>query len=334
MSRTALLNSAGALATLCVLTVSGPAVGETYVTFNVNNNATSVTAINSGGAVTGYDCDDVSCSGFVRAADGTITSFDPTGSILTYPFDINRKGSITGYFCDSSDPCSAQGFVRKPEGKISTIAAPNGYTNIAPTAINNNGLIAGSVEDNGAGHTHGFLRSRDGTITTFDPTGSLLTIPTTINANGDVAGYYADSVRKIHGFLRTADGTITNFDCKKSSDTWAFGISGKDAIAGECANDTATTGFERTPGGKIKIFAVQGASATYPHGMNAKGAITGEYSDSGNAIHGFVGSPKSGFTSFDVPRGNRTEPSSINDGGVVAGSYTSGGSINGFIRTP
>jgi hypothetical protein len=158
--------------------------------------------------------------------------------------------------------------------------------------------------------------------------------PTAMNGSGLITGSDADDSGHRHGFLRTADGTITNFDCKKSSDTWALGISAKDAVAGECANDTATTGFERTPGGKIKIFAVQGASATYPHGMNTKGAITGEYSDSGNAIHGFVGSPKSGFTSFDVPGGNRTEPSSINESGDIAGSYTSGGSINGFIRTP
>jgi hypothetical protein len=83
-----------------------------------------------------------------------------------------------------------------------------------------------------------------------------------------------------------------------------------------------------------KTFAVQNSIATYPHGINAKGAITGEYSDSGGAIHGFVGSPKSGFTSFDVPGGSETDPSSINDGGDIPGNYTSGGSIAGFIRTP
>lgn len=333
MSRTALLNTAGTLATLCALAASGPVAAETYVTFNVNNQDTFVTAINAGGMVTGYDCGSTSCSGYVRAADGTITSFDPTGSIITYPFGINRKGSITGYFCESSDPCSAQGFVRKPDGKIGIFSAPGGYTDIEPTAITDSGLITGSDADS-AGHRHGFVRGSDGTITTFDPAGSFSTVPTVINGNGDIAGYYEDSARNIHGFLRMADGTITGFDCKKSSDSWAFGISGKDTVAGECANDTATTGFERTPGGKIRIFAVQGASATYPHGMNAKGAITGDYTDGSGDNHGFVGSPASGFTSFDVPGSTGTEGSAINTGGDIGGSYTSGGSAYGFIRTP
>src|SRR5438105_5085577 len=118
MTRTPLLNSAGAVATLCALAASGPAVGQTYVTFQVDNYDTIVTAINAGGAVTGYDCDVIYCYGFVRAADGTITGFSGPNSTDTEPADINRKGSITGYFCESSDPCVAHGFVRKPDGKM------------------------------------------------------------------------------------------------------------------------------------------------------------------------------------------------------------------------
>src|SRR5690348_4801278 len=117
MPRTALLNSAGALATLCALATSGPAAGQTYVTFQVDNKSTSASAISAGGAVIGTACD-FNCDAYVRAPDGTITSFSGPNAVDTEPAGINRKGSITGYFCESSDPCVAQGFVRKPDGKL------------------------------------------------------------------------------------------------------------------------------------------------------------------------------------------------------------------------
>ena len=40
---------------------------------------------------------------------------------------------------------------------------------------------------------HGFLPSRDGTHTTFDPPRSAYTVPTSINSEGAITGYYANS---------------------------------------------------------------------------------------------------------------------------------------------
>jgi hypothetical protein len=47
----------------------------------------------------------------VRAADGTITTLDPPGSVYTYPYSINSGGTITGYFYDGT---VVHGFVRMP----------------------------------------------------------------------------------------------------------------------------------------------------------------------------------------------------------------------------
>src|ERR1700747_1018776 len=65
------------------------------------------------------------------------------------------------------------------------------------------------------------------TITTFDPTGSVLTIVTTpkgINDVGSITGWYEDSHGIDHGFVRTADGTITAIDFPGSADTYAVTI--------------------------------------------------------------------------------------------------------------
>ena len=50
---------------------------------------------------------------------------------------------------------------------------------------------------------HGYLRSSDGTVTEFDPPGSIWTVVWDLNANGVVTGTYMDQSANFHGFLRT-----------------------------------------------------------------------------------------------------------------------------------
>src|SRR5258708_32536111 len=53
--------------------------------------------------------------------------------------------------------------------------------------------------------------ARKVTIITFDPLGSVQTMPMSINAGGAITGSYLDGTTT-HGFLRMPDGTITTFD--------------------------------------------------------------------------------------------------------------------------
>ncbi len=60
---------------------------------------------------------------------------------------------------------------------------------------------------------HGFVRAPDGTITTFDPPGSIYTFARAINPVGTIVGGYAEpGYAAWHGFLRAANGTFTTFD--------------------------------------------------------------------------------------------------------------------------
>jgi hypothetical protein len=83
--------------------------------------------------------------------------------------------------------------------------------------INNGGVVAGLWHDsNGGGH--GFVRAKDGTITTFDAALSVYTDPEGINGNGDVVGWYYDANFVQHGFLRDRGGTIQSIArCWQSS---------------------------------------------------------------------------------------------------------------------
>ena len=80
--------------------------------------------------------------GFVRAADGIITAFDPEGSKGTQAYVVNDKGTITGGYLDGKGPTNYIGFVRSPDGKI-TIFDPHKSGWVLELGINNHGAITG-----------------------------------------------------------------------------------------------------------------------------------------------------------------------------------------------
>src|SRR6516164_6145448 len=59
---------------------------------------------------------------------------------------------------------------------------------------------------------HGYLRSKQGTFTTFDVPGAKRTSASAINPSGVISGNYIDANDVRHGFVRAKDGTITSFD--------------------------------------------------------------------------------------------------------------------------
>ena len=112
--------------------------------------------------------------GYVRAPDGTFTTFDAPGAGTglfqgTNPFSINPAGAIAGYTVDASNV--THGFLRARDGTITTYDVPGAGTGFFQGTfglnINPAGVIAGDYVDESNAH-HGFLRARDGTITTFD----------------------------------------------------------------------------------------------------------------------------------------------------------------------
>lgn len=125
------------------------------------------TAISSKGVIVGvYSDPNFVTHGFVRAVDGTITSFDVSGAggsglPGTLPGSVNTAGTIAGLSVDANGV--AHGFVRTAAGAITTFDVP------------------------GAGGT-GFPQGTAGF---------------SINTKGTIAGAYVDTNNVVHGFLRT-----------------------------------------------------------------------------------------------------------------------------------
>jgi len=197
---------------------------------------TIAAGINNGGAIAGTFGNAGEPEGFVRAQDGTITTFLING-MPTNATGINNLGQIVGYagglgFIRNADgtfitfaiPSFAQalgindssavvgytagplGFLRNPDGSVTAISAP-GSSNTVAQGINNFGQIVGNIN----GETQAFVRETGGTFQTFVFPGAVgQTAAFAINDLGDIGGFY--DVQLNHGFLELANGTFLSVD--------------------------------------------------------------------------------------------------------------------------
>src|SRR6267378_3405177 len=243
----------------------------TYIIFDPpGSTVTRPTSINAQGAITGTS-NAQNSPGFLRAPDGTITTFDAPGATYTFPQSINRVGAIAGSYDDAN--FVLHGFLRSPDGTITTFDPPGSEgsrfgpgTGVA--AINGAGEITGAYEGkpnpDGRIPIHGFLRSRHGTFTTFDPPGSVGTFAASINAEGAITGGYSDG-QNFHAFLRVRDGRITTFDVPgPTSNPTPVGINRAGEIAGSYLDPQGnySHGFLRARDGTFTTFDVPSAAQT------------------------------------------------------------------------
>ena len=272
--------------------------GGAYATIDVPGAASSIpTSITPGGVIAGWYCA-ASCFpfpspvyGFLRAADGTFTTFTPPADFL-FPGigpSINPAGDVVGTYWES--PSSEHGYLRSKNGAFTTIDVPGAITVTEARAINPAGVIVGDFFDscNSTICTRGFLRTPDGTFTAFDPPGSDFTWALAINPAGAIMGVF-DNVG-FHGFLRAPDGRFTAFDPPGSELTWPLAINSAGAITGYYCDAVTCHGFVRTPSGTITSFDPPGSAFSFGTAINSAGVISGEFYDSGFVGHGFVYGP-------------------------------------------
>ena len=359
------------------LGLSVSAGGTTIATFDAPGAGTAAGqgtvafAVNLSGVIAGFTRDTNNARhGFLRAPDGTITIFDDPnagtcstscGSIGngqgTRAFAINPSGQIVGFYTDNTGGC--HGYVRAANGTFTQIDAPDAGTgpfpqgtfpsNITPMGINPAGAIIGFYVD-ASSVQHGFVRAPNGTITEFDPPGSVFTDPNAINSVGAITGFYFDANFVGHGFLRTPNGTITSFDAPGAdhtpgsfNGTFGVGLTPNGQIEGVDVDVNGVLhGFVRSTNGAFVTYDVPAAGTgagqgTLPESNNSLGAITGQFIDENFVNHAFVRSNQGTLSTFDVPgmgtgAGQGTIPVDNNDPGAIVGEAIDGGDvIHGFL---
>jgi hypothetical protein len=282
---------------------------------------------------------------------------------------INNWGAITGYYLDAKNVF--HGFVRSPEGKFTSFEAPgadktsDNFNGTNPNAINDAGAIAGVYFDVNSA-AHGFLRSPDGGMTTFDPPGSTGTFPIAMNLESAIVGYYLDTNGVFGGFLRRVDGTFATWKDPHACDTantstsafcggtGAFNINIFGVVAGTYADNSGNYvghGLIRLPDGELQSYEVPGAGHGYDQGvscpgcsvgLNIFGSTAGYYLDSNYVQHVYLRSFFGQVTTFDTPGAASLGancfsdcPLGLNDWGAITGVYFNARGVgHGFLRTP
>ena len=179
------------------------------------------------------------------------------------------------------------------------------------------------------------------------------TTPVSINAQGQVAGYYVDSSGQKHGFLDT-NGTFTDaavptetlpsVSVPGAASTDVTGVNDLGQVVGyyyESGSYTAQ-GFVDTNGTFTTIDFPSTLASTFLYGINDAGQVVGSYFDPNGLYHGFVDT-NGAFAIVDAPGAGSpgvpgvvgTELVGINAAGEVIGYFVDGGeTVRGFSATP
>jgi len=312
--------------------------------------------INAAGVIIGFYVTPAGgANGFVRAPDGTFTSFAVAGAAITVPESINPKGEIAGYSCFNAF-CTS--FLRTRGGDLISFEVPGvgGGPGQGALALNINsaGEIAGQYTD-GNNVTHGFVRAPGGAITDFDAPGAGTdpyegTYMATydfegLNPEGALVGFYTNNTTGLtHSYVRAPDGSFITFDPPGAGQgpgqgSAAVGINPAGEVSGVYNDDVngALHGYLRYPGGKFITIDVPGATGTFAQNMNAAGGINGDWYDTNGLSHGFVRTPGGAIIKFDAPdagtaSGQGTIVGGINNRGEVTGVYIDSNNVqHGFL---
>ena len=274
-----------AMTLFAALAITLQTSAQTIITFDAPGagqgagQGTYASSINPKGEIVGFSRDSAFVRhGYVRSAKGDFTTFDAPGAGTgagqgTRAYSITPAGTIAGFTQDASNV--AHGFLRAPDGTITTfdaLGAGTGplqgtYPANSGQIINPAGAITGDYVDS-SNVAHGFLRAPDGTITGFDPPGSLSTAGFGINPAGAITGQYSDATNN-RGFLRAPDGTITTFDVSGDvNGTYPYGINQAGAIVGYYGDASGVVhGFLRARDGTITTFDAPGAGTVTDSGQ-------------------------------------------------------------------
>jgi hypothetical protein len=232
-------------------------------------------AVNLEGAVVGYYTDaNFDFHAFLRSPNGTFATWSgpgacengqPNGCFGSAAFNINFFGTIAGGYEDNSGNFVGHGLIRLRDGKLTTFDVPSAGTGSyqgtgcpgCALGLNQLGAIAGIYSDANSVN-HGFLRSPEGKLTTFDApgagagagegTGCSSDCPVSLNDFGVITGTYIDANFVGHGYLRSSEGRFATVDPSDSVGTFPFSLNDSGAITGQYVDaNNVWHGFLRVP---------------------------------------------------------------------------------------
>ncbi len=165
---------------------------------------TTPSAINDSGTIAGTynDRNTGTQRAFVRDQFGNFTNFDggPPGAVANYVTGINSSGEIVGYYRFDDSSRFSGAFLRDAAGRVTPIVVP-GSVSTQVTSINDRGIVVGFWTDS-IDNQHGFQRDASGRFAEIAASGAFLAVvPSAINNDGTIAGYYVNDDFGLFGFV-------------------------------------------------------------------------------------------------------------------------------------
>jgi uncharacterized membrane protein len=166
-------------------------------------------------------------------------------------------------------------------------------------------------------------------------TGATQTFGRSINAQGDIVGFYTVPPTT-RGFLRTLDGAISTIDAPGAIQTQALGNNSLHEIAGayrQPADPPSQFHAFLLRLGQFISFDLPGACSSGARQISEAGEIVGFYTDCSGLNHGYLLARHGSFTAIDFPGAVQTQALAINPGGEIVGNYRDAtGEFHGFYR--
>ena len=229
--------------------------------------------------------------------------------------------------------------------KVTTFSIPDPPKNYYSygTGINDHGETVGYYEYfvHDARLLFGFQRQSDGTLQypLLDPddAGGSFTMPTCVDGQGTIAGYYFDINSQFHGFL-LINGVYTKVDEDgPTGSTVINAINNHGDFGGGFGPDANRgTGFISV-GGVVTDVNAPGATFTEVTGLALDGTATGTATVNGQYV-GFLRGRDGRFRLFQIPKADPghfpgTYPAAINgEAGEIVGFYADAAFIyHGFV---
>jgi probable HAF family extracellular repeat protein len=269
---------------LAVLLTSSVAFAQgTYVKLDVPGAATTAPfAINKAGDISGSYSDAISPyqHGFLFQ-HGNFTTIDYPGH-GTDAYGLNDRGQVVGFTAEYP----GIGFVYDAPSQTFATLTCNGFPYLAPTAINDSGVIVGGIIINQYSRSFELTPSRCRTIIPVKRANSaaygISTSGVLVGSiNGTVTGNYA-----------YASGTVRKLVLPEVVNPYVTGISpdGTTLVGCSVPPTGGNTGF-LLRGQNLTVLKFPGAPSTCAVGVNDAGAVVGYFDDKHQVSHGFTWIP-------------------------------------------
>ena len=237
---------------------------------------------------------------------------------------INDSGEVAGYNVDDGSS-----FLREPDGTVVSFTVSGACTTI-PSGINERGLIVGTA-DMGDGcygplTRVGFLRARDGTVTTFPGLQGWKQIgPDSVDTKGAVVGLYFEVNGPQWPFIRRPDGVLRRYKALGDARVFSIALNDKGAITGSYRDDRLH-GFVQATDGTLTMFSAPDGTDILPIAINRDGWIVGMCG--AGLTQSFVRDPLGTV----ILLGRNLYADSINRSGAISGRWGGGGK-SAFVRS-